>query len=56
MNHECADCRDAERETDGAVSLCVVYDPETGRMVKRAYLCAEHRAMYDGDGYEIKVA
>lgn len=53
MSHECADCRDAKRETDGTVKLILVRDPGTGKMVKRAYLCEEHEEMYASDGYEM---
>lgn len=55
MAHKCADCRDGERDED-AKGLFIVRDPETGRMVKRAYLCSEHEEMYASDGYEVKVA
>ena len=55
MGHDCADCRDAERQ-EQAEALYIVRDPETGKLVKRAYLCVEHRAMYAEDGYEVKVA
>jgi len=54
MRH-CADCRNGEHEnlTD-AVALVYVRDPDTAKMVKRAYLCSEHQEMYLDDGYEVK--
>lgn len=51
---QCADCRDAEHENyDNDVVLATVKDPETAKILKRAYLCAEHREMYFDDGYQI---
>ena len=53
MDKKCADCRDAERD-EAAVGLFVVRDPDTGRLLKKAYLCREHEMMYAQDGYELK--
>lgn len=51
----CSDCRDGEHDNlDEDVKLVIVREPETGRMVKRAYLCGEHREMYSSDGYLVK--
>ena len=50
----CADCRDGEHTNyDEDVRLVVVRDPETRKILKRAYLCDLHRSMYDDDGYTI---
>lgn len=54
---QCADCRDGEHDNiDDDVSLARVIDPETGKMVKRAYLCGAHWTQYADDGYEMKEA
>jgi len=53
MKH-CADCRDGEHDNyDNDVRLIVVRDPDTGRLFKRSYMCAEHRQMYTDDGYDL---
>ena len=53
--HWCCDCRDGEHENiDDDVQLVIIRDPETNKMLKRGYVCREHRRMYDLDGYEIK--
>lgn len=50
----CADCRDGEHENyDENIELVALRNPETKKFVKRAWLCKEHRKMYDEDGYEI---
>ncbi len=50
----CADCRDGEHANyDENIKLVVVRDSDTGHIVRRAYMCAEHREMYDDDGYTI---
>jgi hypothetical protein len=56
----CADCRDGEHDNyDDDVRLVVVRNPDTNRLVKRAYMCKEHRTMYgdevSGDGYDVTV-
>jgi len=51
----CADCRDGcHANYDKDIKLVTVRDPETNKMVKRAYLCNEHRNMYEMDGYIVK--
>ena len=51
---QCADCRDGEHENmDDDVMLIVLRDPDTGKLVKRSYMCANHRTMYSDDGYDI---
>lgn len=53
----CADCRDGEHiNYDDDVKLVIVRDPETGRLVKRAYMCRLHRDMYEEDGYDVREA
>lgn len=50
----CAECRDGEHANyDDDVRLAIVRDPETKKIVKRAYLCGEHRAARRSDGYEV---
>lgn len=52
---QCADCRDCERNyVEDDVILVYVRDPDTNKMLKRAYMCEDHQAMYDNDGYEVK--
>jgi len=51
----CADCRNGDHpDYDDDVRLVYMRDPETKKIVKRAYLCKEHRDMYLDDGYEVK--
>ena len=51
----CADCRDGEHDNiDDNVMLVFVRDPDTKKMVRRCYMCGEHRLMYRMDGYEVK--
>jgi hypothetical protein len=50
----CSECRAGEHDDyDVIVGLCVVKDPDTGKVVLRAYLCASHVEMRVGDGYEV---
>lgn len=52
---QCCDCRDGEHENyDEKLELCYVKNPETGKMVKRGWLCQEHREMYRSDGYIVE--
>lgn len=52
---QCADCRDGEHENyNDDVRLVRVTDPDTGQMLKRAYLCGQHREMYTVDGYRVE--
>ncbi len=54
MSRRCADCRNGEHPNyDNDMLLCRITDPDTGKLVKRAYLCREHRMMYHADGYRI---
>jgi hypothetical protein len=51
---QCADCRDGEHDNyDDDVHLVFVRDPDTQKMVKRVYMCEQHRDMYESDGYEV---
>ena len=55
MAKQCADCRDGEHDNiDENIKLVYVRDPDTKKMVKRAYMCEAHREMYNDDGYEVK--
>lgn len=48
----CCDCRDGEHENyDDDLVLTTIKDPDTGKLVKRGYLCGSHRQIYDDDGY-----
>jgi len=50
----CADCRDGDHANyDQGVRLVVVKDPDTGKLLKRAYMCHEHRDMYEADGWTL---
>lgn len=52
---QCADCRDGEHENmDDIIQLVYVKNPDTGKLVKRSYMCANHRQMYREDGYTVK--
>ena len=54
---KCADCRDGEHEDyDLNIELVIIREPGTGRWIKRAWLCKEHRQMYHDDGYDIEKA
>jgi hypothetical protein len=56
MSKHCADCRDGEHENyDDDVKLVMVKAPDERQFLKRAYMCGEHRDMYEGDGYEVKI-
>jgi hypothetical protein len=51
----CSDCRNGEHSNyDDNVKLVIIRDPDSKKIIKRAYLCEEHRNMYNDDGYEIK--
>ena len=55
MTNRCADCRDGEHEDyDLDVELVIVKEEGSGRWIKRAWLCKDHRDMYEGDGFEVK--
>ena len=54
MEKRCADCRSGEHENyDDDVMLVVVRDPDTKKLVRRSYMCGEHRGAYLDDGYEL---
>jgi hypothetical protein len=54
-NHrKCFECRNGEHDNyDDYVSLCIIKDPDTQKLYRRGYLCGQHQAMYDDDGYII---
>jgi len=53
MKH-CADCRDGEHDNiDDDVRLVYVRDPDTKKIIRRSYMCDNHRTMYLMDGYEV---
>ena len=50
----CADCRDGEHDNyQDDVVLVVVKDPDTGKLVKRSYMCSDHIDQYLTDGYMV---
>jgi hypothetical protein len=52
----CADCRDGEHpDYDNDIRLVVVRDPSTNKIVKRSYMCGEHREAYAQDGYTLHI-
>jgi hypothetical protein len=57
MEKRCADCRDGEHENyDDYVRFVVVRDPDSKRgFFKRAYMCSQHRYMYESDGYKVDI-
>ncbi len=52
----CADCRDGEHDniTDD-VKIVTVKDPDTGKLIKRSYMCSDHVEGYLMDGYLVYV-
>ena len=54
INAKCCECRAGEHEDyDEIVGLCVVKDPENGKVVQRGYLCAGHVEIRTQDGYDV---
>jgi hypothetical protein len=54
MTKRCSDCRDGEHTNyDDNVYMVVVHDPDTGKLVKRSYMCEAHRQAYYDDGYRL---
>ena len=52
----CCECRNGEHENlDDDVRMTIVKDPDTGHIVKRGYICGEHREAYECDGYDLIV-
>lgn len=50
----CADCRDGEHDNySDDVVLVVVKDPDTGKLVKRSYMCGDHIDQYLTDGHQV---
>lgn len=50
----CSECRDGEHEDYAEiVGLVVVKDPDTKKIVLRAFLCRDHVAARLSDGYEV---
>ena len=53
--NQCSECRDGEHEDyDDDVRLVTVTDPETGKRIKRAKLCSQHREALADDGYDVE--
>lgn len=54
-DRRCCECRAGEHDDyDDDVVLAVVQCPESGHLVRRGFLCGEHRAAYRDDGYRVK--
>jgi hypothetical protein len=54
ITKQCASCRDGEHDNyDEDIHLVYIRDPSTKKIIKRAYLCGEHREAYLNDGYEV---
>jgi hypothetical protein len=52
--NQCHECKLGEHEDyDDDVRLVTVSDPDTGKRIKRAKLCGEHREMFASDGYDV---
>ena len=50
----CAECRDGEHDNlTNDVRLVLVRDPDTKRIVRRAWLCSDHISTNLEDGYEV---
>ncbi len=50
----CSDCRDGEHANyDEDIQLTAIRNNLNGQIVKRAYLCGEHRDMYSDDEYTV---
>ena len=53
---QCADCRDGEHDNyDDNVELVYVKEPDTGKIVKRSYMCSHHQQAYMDDGYIVRL-
>jgi hypothetical protein len=51
---QCADCRNGEHENyDDNIVLTIVRDPDTKKIIRRAYMCSQHRILWNDDGYEV---
>lgn len=51
---KCCECRKGEHEDyDNHVSLCMVRDPESGKLILRGYICGEHFSAFRDDGYDV---
>ena len=56
MTKYCADCRDGDHDNyDDKVFITVVREPDTKKIVKRSYMCQDHRIAYRDDGYLVSV-
>ncbi len=50
----CCECRNGEHPNyDENIELVYVKDPDTSKLVKRGWMCAEHRQAYLDDGYTV---
>jgi len=54
IGKRCCECRASEHEDfDPIVGLCVVRDPETGKVAQRGYICEAHVEIRTADGYDV---
>ena len=52
----CRDCANGGHNNyDEDVKLVYVRDPDTKRMIRRCYMCSDHRLMYEQDGYDVHI-
>lgn len=56
LGDKCCECRAGEHaDLAPGARLCVVKDPDTGRVFKRGWLCPEHVYAMNYDGYLVYV-
>ena len=58
MYKQCLVCRNGEHDNYGdqdEIKMTLITNPETGRQLKRCYLCEEHRQMFTDDGYSVEL-
>ena len=54
MTHKCAECRNGEVEYSAPdVKLVLVRDPDTKKLQKREYVCADHLDVLITDGWQV---
>jgi len=52
----CKDCKNGEHDNyTEDVKLVYVRDPDTKKIIRRAYMCSWHRDIYEDDGYEVHI-
>jgi len=52
----CKDCKNGEHDNyDEDIKLVYIRDLETKKIIRRCYMCYEHRTMYIDDVYEVNI-